>query len=83
MRLACESAKIKPSIGFHGLRHTWASHAVMNGVPLMVVARNLGHASVKMVEQHYGHLSESYIRDAILAAAPRFGVSSTNVKVIR
>ena len=26
-----------------GLRHTWASLAVRNGVPLMVVAQNLGH----------------------------------------
>lgn len=37
-------AKISPAISFHGLRPTWASHAVMNGMPLMVIARNLGHA---------------------------------------
>jgi integrase len=67
-------AKIKPSISFHGLRHTWASHAVMNGVPLMVVARNLGHADTRMVEKHYGHLAPSYIMDAIRAGAPRFGI---------
>jgi integrase len=58
------------------LRHTWASHAVMGGVPLMVVAKNLGHADTKMVEQHYGHLAPSYIADAIRAGAPRFGVAS-------
>ena len=50
-------AKIKPAISFHGLRHTWASHAVMNGVPLLVVAKNLGHADTRMVEKHYGHLA--------------------------
>jgi integrase len=72
MRAACELAKIKP-LGFHGLRHTWASHAVMGGVPLLVVARNLGHSSTKMVEKHYGHLAPSYIADAIRAGAPRFG----------
>jgi integrase len=72
MRAACELAKIKP-MGFHGLRHTWASHAVMNGVPLLLVARNLGHSSTKMVEKHYGHLAPSYIADAIRAGAPRFG----------
>lgn len=70
---ACERAKIKPRISFHGLRHTWASHAVMNGVPLMVVAKNLGHADTRMCEKHYSHLAPSFIADAIRANAPRFG----------
>jgi integrase len=73
MRAACDLAKIA-RMGFHGLRHTWASHAVMNGVPLLLVARNLGHTSTKMVEKHYGHLAPSYIADAIRAGAPRFGI---------
>jgi integrase len=68
---ACELAKIKPA-NFHVLRHTWASHAVMNGVPLMIVAKNLGHSTTKMVEKHYGHLAPSYVADAIRAGAPRF-----------
>ena len=71
---ACDRAKIKPRISFHGLRHTWASLAVMNGMPLMVVARNLGHADTRMVEKHYGHLAPSHIADAIRTAAPRFGI---------
>jgi len=70
---ACQRAKIKPRISFHGLRHTWASLAIMNAVPLMVVAHNLGHADTRMVEKHYGHLAPSYIADAINAGAPRFG----------
>jgi len=73
MRLACKRARITPAVGFHTLRHTWASHAVMNGAPLMIVARNLGHADTRMVEKHYGHLAPSYISDAIRAGAPRFG----------
>jgi predicted transcriptional regulator len=43
---------------------------VMDGVPLMVVARNLGHADTWMVEKHYGHLAPSYMREAIRAAKP-------------
>jgi integrase len=70
---ACKHAKISPAISIHGLRHTWASLAVMNGVPLLVVARNLGHTDTRMVEKHYGHLAPSYIADAIRAGAPRFG----------
>jgi integrase len=37
MAEAVRRANIEPRISFHGLRHTWASHAVMNGVPLLVV----------------------------------------------
>src|SRR5262245_24268700 len=70
---ACKRAKITPAINFHGLRHTWASLAVMASVPLMVVARNLGHRDTRMVEMHYGHLAPSYVADAIRAGAPRFG----------
>ena len=81
---ANERAKIDPPINFHGLRHTWASHAVMNGVPLLVVAKNLGHSDTRMVEKHYGHLAPSYVADAIRAGAPRFGsASESNVKALR
>jgi integrase len=69
-----DRAKIKPPITFHGLRHTWASHAVMGGVPLIVVAQSLGHSDTRMVERHYGHLAASFVADAIRAGAPRFGV---------
>lgn len=73
MAEAVKRAKITPSITFHGLRHTWASLAVMNGVPPMVAAKNLGHRDTRMVEKHYGHLAPSYIAEAIRAGAPRFG----------
>jgi hypothetical protein len=43
-------------------------------VPLMVVARNLGHSDTRMIERHYGHLSQSYVNEAIRAGAPRFGL---------
>jgi integrase len=54
---ASARAKISPPANFHVTRHTWASHAVMNGVPLLVVAKNLGHSDTRMVEKHYGHLA--------------------------
>ncbi len=41
---ACRAAKVSPAASFHTLRHTHASLMVMDAVPLMVVARNLGHA---------------------------------------
>jgi integrase len=83
MAEAVTRAKIKPTMSFHGLRHTWASHAVMNGMPLMVVARNLGHADTRMVEKHYGHLAPSFVADAVRKSAPRFGTMKSNVAAIR
>lgn len=84
MREAVEQAKIKPTISFHGLRHSWASHAVMNGVPLMVVAKNLGHVDTRMTERVYGHLSPSFIVEAIRAGAPKFGFKpDRKVKALR
>jgi integrase len=81
---ACQRASISPPINFHGLRHTWASHAVMGGVPLIVVAKNLGHADTKMVEKHYGHLAPSYVADAIRAGAPRFGaIRPSNISPLK
>lgn len=73
MRDACENGKINPPISIHGMRHTWASLSAMAGVPLLVIAKNLGHKDTRMVEKHYGHLAPSFVADAIRAGAPRFG----------
>ena len=70
---ASERAKINPPVNFHCLRHTYASHSIMNGAPLIVVATNLGHSDTRMVELHYGHLAPSYLASAIRDAAPKFG----------
>ncbi len=78
MKDTCARAKIEPAASFHVLRHTYASLTIMAGCPLMVVARNLGHADTRMVEKHYGHLAPSFVADAIRAAAPRFGTAETN-----
>jgi integrase len=79
MAEACRAAKIYPPVSFHVLRHCWASLSIMNGAPLLVVAKNLSHADTRMVERHYGHLSPSYIADAIRAAAPSFSIAASNV----
>jgi integrase len=79
---ACKNASIDPPISFHGLRHTWASLSVMAGMPLMVVARNLGYSDTRMVERHYGHLAPSYVTEAVRAHAPRFGKTPSNVRGI-
>jgi integrase len=77
MREACEHARITPAVGFHTLRHTWASLAVMARVPLLVVAKNLGHKDTRMVEHHYGHLAPSFFTEAIRAGAPVYGIEAS------
>jgi integrase len=80
---ACIAARIKP-IGLHQLRHTYASLAVMNGMPLLVLAQQLGHAGTKMITEHYGHLATSYVDEMVRATAPQFGVAEpTNVRTLR
>ena len=60
MRHACERADIEPAITFHILRHTYASRLAMRGVPLNVIAKQLGHSDTRMTEKHYAHLAPSY-----------------------
>jgi integrase len=74
LRAVCTRAQIKPSIGFHGLRHTYSSHLIMAGVPLQVVAENLGHSDTRMVEKHYAHLAQSWVREKIREVAPPLGI---------
>ena len=80
---ACSAARIEPPINFHGLRHTYASRLAMKGVPLAVIAAQLGHADTRMVEKHYGHLAPSYIAETVRAAFGSLGIlEPTNVAPI-
>ena len=57
-------------VRLHDLRHTVASQAAMNGVPLPVVARLLGHSNVRMT-MRYAHVGDREIE----AAAERVGTA--------
>jgi integrase len=72
MDAACEAAKVG-NVTFHILRHTYASQAVMNGVPIAVVAEQLGHKDTRITERHYAHLCRSYKQEIIRTHLPSFG----------
>ncbi|HEY4941889.1 MAG TPA: tyrosine-type recombinase/integrase [Rhizomicrobium sp.] len=57
-------------IGWHTLRHTFASHLAMNGTPLNIVQALLGHSTITMT-MRYAHVAPSALRTAIELANPR------------
>ena len=71
MREACARAGIAPAVAFHVLRHTHGSLLAMRGVPMAVIARQLGHADTRMTEKHYAHLAPNYVTDTIRQGFPR------------
>jgi integrase len=79
---ACTKAKIE-AIGFHELRHTYASGLVNAGVPLAYVAAQLGHVDTSMVEKHYGHLSPSALADSIRKLSPKLRISKPKIKQLK
>lgn len=65
LRLAnvCKKAGLR-HIGWHTLRHTFASQLVMSGAPLPVVQALMGHSTITMT-MRYTHLAPSTLRSAI------------------
>jgi integrase len=80
---ASRIAAVEPAATFHVLRHTYGSSLAMKGVPMGVIAAQLGHADTRMTEKHYAHLSPNYVADTIRAALPALGnVEKTNVAAL-
>ncbi len=58
-----------PDVGLHTLRHSAASVMLENGIPLKVVSELLGHSSVAITGDVYGHVSPNVSADALDALA--------------
>jgi integrase len=84
---ACSSAIVRLSrraglrrIGWHTLRHTFASHLVMRGVSLKAVQELLGHATIEMT-MRYAHLSPEVKVNAVKALdRPRGTLGAHDIK---
>lgn len=59
-----KTGKIKNAYRWHDLRHTFASHFVMNGGDLTTLKTLLGHSDLSMV-MRYAHLQQSYVEEAM------------------
>jgi integrase len=62
-KTACRRAKLR-TVGWHVLRHTFASHLAMRGVSMRTLQELLGHGSLAMT-QRYAHLSPNVPREAV------------------
>lgn len=54
----------------HDLRHSHASQLIAEGLPLPVISRRLGHKSIQVTIDRYGHLLPE-LDDAVIAAVDR------------
>ena len=56
---AVARAGLDPRTRFHDLRHTAAALMVAQGAHLLVVKQRLGHSSISVTADRYGHLYPS------------------------
>lgn len=57
-------------IGWHKLRHTFATQLTLRGVPLTVVKELLGHSTITTT-MRYSHVAPSALRSAIEILNPK------------
>jgi integrase len=71
LRATCRRAGLR-AIGWHKLRHTFASELARRGVPLNAVQTLLGHSSITTT-MRYAHVAPSTLRSAIDLLNPSRG----------
>jgi hypothetical protein len=71
---ACESAELH-DVRVHDLRHTFAVHWIMAGLPLNRLQRILGHRTPTMTMRYARHAPEAHFADD----AARLGASLSGV----
>lgn len=60
------------SLELYTLRHNFASQHIMSGTNIEAVRQLMGHSDIKTTMEHYSHLTEGHLRDAIKKAGPFF-----------
>jgi len=63
-RRILRKAGLGKDVGWHSLRHTFASHLVMQGVDIVTVSKLLGHSTIATT-MIYAHLTKEHERSAV------------------
>jgi integrase len=61
----CLRASGLRAVPFHALRHSFASALIGNGAPLAYVSQQMGHSSIRITVDVYGHLVPGANRDEV------------------
>lgn len=61
---ACEGRGKIARFRFHDLRHTYAALSLAAGVELFTLSRRMGHSSISVTADRYGHLYQGQTADA-------------------
>lgn len=73
-------AKIRQTVRFHDLRHTFASHFMMNGGNIYDLQKILGHSSLEMT-QRYAHLAPDHLVKASNVVSFGAKLEEKNLKI--
>jgi len=57
--------KLDCDLLFYSFRHNFISTLVSKGLPLLAVAKLAGQKDIKMIQEHYGHLSPDQAQQAV------------------
>ncbi len=79
MKRALKAAGLPKTASLYTMRHTYISRAIERGMPLLLLAENVG-TSVKMIEAHYAHLLAEKRRELVERHAPRLSVVASHPK---
>ncbi len=70
-----------PDVRMHDLRHSFASDALMGGVPLAIVGEMLGHRQPNTTKR-YAHLANRVVREALEHTAGRIVEASNTSRAL-
>jgi integrase len=73
MKAALAAAKLPKTASFYTVRHTYVSRSIERGMPLTLLAENVG-TSLKMIEANYAHMLAASRRTLVERTGPRLRV---------